>query len=171
MKKLFTLIIIFGITSQAFAQNEIDYAILVKDYNKGNEYLSLIHRKIGGYFNDDPKVHVFDWNESLHSIRQVKMAKEIKRPIGLIKYLEVYVGGIDLDPEINLTTDTSGKTTSVYFTINPSAGRVFKLIDLKTSQIMDYSNYNLSLSSNQFSSSKGKIPVNKFLEEFEKLFF
>lgn len=166
MKKLYTLIILLSITTYTFGQNEIDYAILVKDYNKGNEYLSLIHRKIGGYFNDDPKVHVFDWNESVHSIRQVKMSKEIKRPIGLIKYLDVYVGGIDLDPEINLTTDTSGKTTSVFFAINPSAGRVFKLIDLKTSQIMDYSTYNLSLSSNQFLSSKGRIPVNKFLEEF-----
>lgn len=165
MKKSLVTIILLFLFIESIAQSENGFGILVNNYMQNETFGNIIHNGIKEGFKNKKNIHIYRWDESQHSIDKVETSKEIIKPIKFVKYVQTGVFNVQLNPEINITTDTSGKTTSVYFEISPYASLQYKLIDISTSQIMDLGSRNLDKQSN-YLTDLGLIPVKNYIEDF-----
>jgi hypothetical protein len=163
MKRIFFLLLL--ISFAVSAQSERDYAFLYKDYQKGDQFSNLVQKRVYSAIVKNNSNHVYSWDENKHTIELLNTNRPINKPVAYVKYLhtDTYV---DLNPPLEIYTDTTGKTVSVGFTINPSASGEFKLIDVATLKILDLGIYRPNSNTNTSITSLYKIPVVKFLEEF-----
>lgn len=168
MKKIALSLILFLLYFKGFSQSETHTAILVKDYNQNDYYTNLLQKTVVNDVMMDKEVHVYNWDEKNHVISKIESANEIKKPIGFVKYVQMYMRDVTDSPPIQFDKDTTGKTIRVYFRISPKASYYLKTIELKTSQIVDLShkNFNIENQQNVTNSKSNIITVTDFIKEF-----
>lgn len=164
MYKLLITIFFFGFTSQLLAQDEYGKAILIPNFNNPDKFVNLVNKRAYEVLNNYKNIHIYDWNAETHEVRKINNNNEIGKPISLVRYTNIELSNFNLKPSLELKTDTSGKTLSVQFVLNPYASFLTKTIEVKTSKIVEYSRINPS--SSERSSVPNTIIVPKFIEEF-----
>ncbi|MES2797344.1 MAG: hypothetical protein V4683_15330 [Bacteroidota bacterium] len=162
MPKAFIFAFFFLFTFDLASQSNYDKAVLIPNFTNSDKYYSIINKAIFEDYKDNDRIHLFDWDESNHTTRQLRY-NEIKRPISLVKYTSIKLSNFNLKPAIEIKTDTSGKTISVQFNLYPTANFATKTIEVKTSNIVSYLAINPSNTSSNLSTA---IMVPKFLDEF-----
>lgn len=155
--------LLFFISFTTLCQNKFEKATLIANFNTDNKYLKIIHRNAFDIaFKNYPKVHLYNWDEAEHSIYSLKQFDEIEKPIDQVKYIEVKLSNFEY-PSFELNVDTSGKTISAQFVFNVSMSINSKIVEVKTSKILDL---RVSSGITSFNSPDPVIKVPDFTKEF-----
>lgn len=163
MKK--TLLLFFSLLCySSIAQNGFEKAILLHEYDEQDPFARTVYDAAESSLMNRSNINLFYWNEKLHTLNRVYSRQSIDKPIDMVKYVSGFLKEIVLNPAIQIVTDTSGKTTAVYYTINPGFSYTYKTIEVKTSKIIETRNDYIGNSSS--SGLSNQINVVKFVEEF-----
>ena len=164
------LLIFLFLVFDSFGQNKYDQAVLLPDFNSDNKFIKDINQRFYKYLKNEENIIVFDWNEAKHTIAPIDANKEIKRPINLVKYIDIQISNFSMKPPLELILDTAGRTKAVQFIVADAAcGFVYETIEVKTSKIIEESGFSAFYSSSNSPASispNRPIPVSKFLQEF-----
>lgn len=138
MKKIiYLLIILLPIISVAQEPNRA--AILIYKLGEGNKFTSLVQNKLikTADAEKDINFYIYNWNGAgALSFYPGKQKEE--SAITHVNFLSLNTE-VEENPPLIIETDTSGKTKAAYFPIRPVLSIASKSIELKTSQIVDYS--------------------------------
>ncbi|WP_421818842.1 hypothetical protein [Flectobacillus sp.] len=163
MRILFTFLLTCFIISTITAQSKYDKAILIQNTLASDPYISTIVNTVNSKLKQNPSRHLYWWGVDDHKLSLLNSSEVISKPIDKVKYIVFNLTGFDQTPVLQMTTDTTGKTLSVFYTINPFFQFKTKDIEVKSSKILDISNVSIDT---RFSLIGTKIEVKKFAEEF-----
>ena len=132
-KKIFCIVIILHSLTTAYSQNH-NVAILMSSNGNQNELSDLIFNKLTAHKNYGPQIKplFYDWVEST-SLKPIN--HDDTSPVSEIVFLDLNQN-LMIRPEMRFTVDSTGKTTSAYYEVNPSMTVFVKLVDLASTEIL-----------------------------------
>lgn len=118
--------------------NHFSQALLIDDSEINDKITEEIHNFIVERIValNSENILLYDWEEKTKKVTFSAKNKYPEKPAESVIFVKA-TGQFDFNPELEVVTDTSGKTTKVNFLLNASGGYLNKKVDLSTSTIID----------------------------------
>lgn len=147
-----------------FSQESNAVAISGLEERTGNR--SLVLKRIEDVLNRK-KIKMYDWNEDAHTVNPYGQTIGKESPVNYISFLKLKVSDDEKSYPLFIKTDTTGRTTSVYFISTPAIAFNEKTVEVNTNRIVNLSGATYSAGSDKFQSlNRGQINVADYSREF-----
>lgn len=163
MKKITFLILLISQSVHA----QFESAILKSTVSKDHFLLSNFHSALEQELFKVPEIHLFDWNVETGKATFVTPESKTRKPIGVLKFVEISLR-TNLDDAVPvIVKDTSGKAKEVYFVAKHYLYLTTKMVDVKSSKILKIEKITVNEEVNTLRGGADfKIKVVDFLKEF-----
>lgn len=137
MKYLFSIILGFLCVISYGQNKEFSKAILIDEEGiKDKIFRSYYDQSIEKLISlSGGNLLLYDWNAKNHTVKFADKNKFEEKPSDIVIFLKPY-GRFELNPAFDITTDTTGKTTSAQFILESEMAYACKHIDPITSTIL-----------------------------------
>jgi len=137
MKNKLALALIFLVlTSSPLISQSSDFvkAVLIHNNTNTDVYSQEIMKRIRESVSKLDKVSLYDWDSKPHTVKFSTLNTKPEAPAEMVIFFMVK-GGFS-EPALQLSVDTTGKTTAAFFTFSGGYSYFSKFIDNKSSQIL-----------------------------------